>query len=633
MLTLANLHKSYAPQLLFEEVSLFVKRDDRLGFVGPNGAGKSTLFRILLGEEEPDGGQVTWERGSRFGFLPQESAPVGEESILEIATSGSTFAQVTSVEHHDYDAIDYSLEPKAQKILAGLGFLEGDGERPAKTFSGGWVMRAHLARLLVDEPDLLLLDEPTNHLDLAALLWFQDYLRQYRGGLIVISHDRAFLNAICTDIIELRGQKLYRWTGNYDSYLEQKAAHEEQQLALFKNQQREIAHHQRFVDRFGAKASLATRAKSKEKHIARLQAEAVSAPEGDDPRMRAFNFPQPERTGHRVMRLKDVRQAYGDKVIYEKLNFELERGEKMVLIGPNGAGKSTLLKILAGILPLEAGEREPGLRVRVGYFAQNRAETLDPRRTVLEEALSARNENPALTEQTARDMLGAFLFRGDDAVRKPVSVLSGGEKSRLVLAKLMLAPPNLLLMDEPTTHLDIPSIDALISALQAFEGTLVFISHDVHFIRAVARKVIHVESGRITPYAGNYDYFLEKSGFGDARAALTASTQANTGNAAKPRAKETSGYKSKDQKRAEAEQRRQLNALRKEVETLEQTIADLEKEQVMLAESLAEAAANNDSVRSKEIHAAMDTCASRIEAVTTEWEKKALELEAQSTED
>ena len=486
MLTLADLSKSYGPRTLFAEVTLFLQRQERLGFVGPNGAGKSTLFRILLGEEEADAGTLSWERGVRLGYLPQESMEVGEATVLEIAVGHSAALEDHSTEH--LAELDYAREPRAKKILAGLGFREGDHHRPAKTFSGGWMMRAHLARLLVDEPDLLLLDEPTNHLDLSALLWFQDYLTRYPGGLIVISHDRAFLNAICSGILELRRERLYRWTGNYDSYLVQKADHEHQQASLHKKQEREIARVQRFVDRFGAKASLATRAKSKEKQVERLKSVRIDAPVGDGPKIGGFSFPQPERTGHKVMTLTGVKQAYGDNIVYEHLDFEVERGQKLVLIGPNGAGKSTLLKILAGVLPLEAGTREPGLRVKVGYFAQNRLDNLDPRQTVLNEALSARAENPGVTEQMARDLLGAFLFRGDDAVNKHVSVLSGGEKTRLALVKLLLAPPNLLLMDEPTTHLDIPSIDALISAVQAYEGTLIFISHDVHFIRAYPKK-------------------------------------------------------------------------------------------------------------------------------------------------
>ena len=263
MLTIADVSKSYGTRTLFADVSLFIARSDRYGLVGPNGAGKTTLFNLILGEESPDDGTIEWERGADFGFLPQESAPVADETIIQIATSGKKLVPETD---DDYD-IDWTLEPRAKKILAGLGFREGDSDKQAKTFSGGWVMRAHLARLLVAEPALLLLDEPTNHLDLEALLWFQDYLSRYPGGLVVISHDRAFLNALCTGILELRGGTLNRYTGNYDDYMGEKEARKEQQAAAFKNQQREIAHLQRFVDRFGAKASMASRAKSKEKQI------------------------------------------------------------------------------------------------------------------------------------------------------------------------------------------------------------------------------------------------------------------------------------------------------------------------------------------------------------------------------
>ncbi|MFM7750618.1 MAG: ABC-F family ATP-binding cassette domain-containing protein, partial [Opitutaceae bacterium] len=338
MLTIADVSKSYGTRELFAEVSLFIARTDRLGLVGPNGAGKSTLFSLILGEERPDTGTIEWERGADFGFLPQESAPAGEETILHIATSGKKLQP----DEDDWD-IDYTLEPRARKILAGLGFKEGDAEKLAKTFSGGWVMRAHLARLLVAEPALLLLDEPTNHLDLEALLWFQDYLTRYPGGLVVISHDRAFLNALCTGMLELRGGRLNYYHGNYDDYLMEKEARKDQQAALFKNQQREIAHLQKFVDRFGAKASMASRAKSKEKQIERLQEVAVEEPQEELKRIN-FRFPQPPRSGLKVIELAKVQQAYGDHVVYRDLNFTAERGQRIVLVGPNGAGKSTLLK-------------------------------------------------------------------------------------------------------------------------------------------------------------------------------------------------------------------------------------------------------------------------------------------------
>src|SRR5476649_2778506 len=287
MLTIADVSKSYGTRTLFADVSIFVSRTDRYGLVGPNGAGKSTLFNLILGEEAPDTGTIEWERGASFGFLPQEIAPVGDETVLQIATIGKKLEP----ENDDDHDIDWTLEPRAKKILAGLGFREGDADLPAKTFSGGWVMRAHLARLLVSEPALLLLDEPTNHLDLEALLWFQEYLTRYPGGLVVISHDRAFLNALCTGILELRGGALERYTGDYDDFLRQKVERKEQQSARVKNQQREIAHLQKFVDRFGAKASLASRAKSKEKQIERLKDKAVEAPEEDVHKL-SFKFPQ-----------------------------------------------------------------------------------------------------------------------------------------------------------------------------------------------------------------------------------------------------------------------------------------------------------------------------------------------------
>src|SRR3954471_13796729 len=515
MLTIADVSKSYGTRELFRDVSLFIARTDRLGLVGPNGAGKSTLFNLILGEEKPDTGTIEWERGADFGFLPQESAPAGDETILHIATSGKKLEPTDD----DFD-IDYTLEPRAKKILAGLGFKEGDADKLAKTFSGGWVMRAHLARLLVAEPALLLLDEPTNHLDLEALLWFQDYLTRYPGGLVVISHDRAFLNALCTGMLELRGGRLHYYHGNYDNFLQEKEARKAQQAAQFKNQQREIAHLQKFVDRFGAKASMASRAKSKEKQIERLKDVAVEEP-WEDLKKINFKFPQPPRSGLKVIQLEHIQQAYGEHVVYRDLNFTAERGQKIVLVGPNGAGKSTLLKILADVIPIQGGTRELGSNVVPGYFAQNRVDNLKTTLTVFENVMELRTNENQLTEQQARAFLGAFLFRKDD-VHKPISVLSGGEKSRLALARLLVNPPNLLLMDEPTTHLDIPSIDALIGALKNYEGTFIFISHDVHFIRALAQNVLHVHSGRLTPYAGDYDYYLEKSKASDARAALTA---------------------------------------------------------------------------------------------------------------
>ena len=613
MLTIADVSKSYGTRTLFEDVSLFIARSDRYGLVGPNGAGKTTLFNLILGEEAQDSGTIEWERGANFGFLPQESAPIGDETVLQIATSGKKLVPETD---DDYD-IDWTLEPRAKKILSGLGFRETDFEKQAKTFSGGWVMRAHLARLLVAEPSLLLLDEPTNHLDLEALLWFQDYLSRYPGGLVVISHDRAFLNALCTGILELRGGTLNRYTGNYADYLTEKEARKEQQAAAFKNQQREIAHLQRFVDRFGAKASMASRAKSKEKQIERLEAVAVDEPQDDLKRIN-FKFPKPPRSGLKVVELAHVHQAYGDHVVYRDLNFTAERGQRIVLVGPNGSGKSTLLKILADVIPIQAGTRELGSNVVPGYFAQNRLDNLKADATVFENVMELRTNENQLTEQQGRAILGAFLFRKDD-VHKKVSVLSGGEKSRLALARLLVKPPNLLLMDEPTTHLDIPSIDALVGALREFDGTFIFISHDVYFIRALAQNVLHVHSGRLTPYAGNYDYYLEKSRATNERAALTAGfTDA--------RPVQASERKAEPPKAPARPSTANIKKLRIEVGHLEESVSKLEAKQNELAASLEAPETYSEPGKAQHLNRELSTVVDQLGAATAAWEKAASEL-------
>src|SRR6266404_4374771 len=545
MLTLSGMRKAYGERVLFADASLQVNREDRIGLVGPNGAGKTTLFSIILGEETSDEGKFSVERGVRIGYLPQENAPVGDETVIELATALTPeytrlrrLLKAWEADHptealhpedvHD-DAHDrfnqlggYRLEAKARQILAGLGFRDKDHDRPAREMSGGWVMRAHLARLLTHGPDLLLLDEPTNHLDLEALLWLQSYLQNYPGAILMISHDREFLNQLVGSIIEIRQSKLLRYRGNYDSYLEQREAHEQQQLAAFKHQEREIGRLMDFVNRFRAKNTKASQAQSKLKQIERM--DKVEAPTNDQRKI-DFEFPQPQRSGLRVIKLENIHQAYGENIVYRGMDFQAERGQRVVLVGPNGAGKSTLLKILAGVVTPQKGAHTLGHNVKAGYYSQYRVDMLDPNRTVLEEGLDTPQR---VTEQFVRTLLGSFLFRGDDVFKK-VSVLSGGEKSRLALVKLLLDPPNLLLMDEPTTHLDMPSIDALAFALDQFQGTLIFISHDVYFIRALANHVVHVNAGRLTHYPGGYQYYLDKTKAQSARAALTAGAISSSG--------------------------------------------------------------------------------------------------------
>src|SRR5882762_9652022 len=401
MLTLSGIKKAYADRVLFADATLQVNREDRIGLVGPNGAGKTTLFSIILGEEPADEGETSSERGVRIGYLPQENVPVGDETVIELATAITPeFTKLRRIlkawdanhpsealhpeEIHDdvHDRFNelggYRLEAKAKQILAGLSFREKDFERQAREMSGGWVMRAHLGRLLTEEPDLLLLDEPTNHLDLEALLWFQNYLKAYPGAILVISHDREFLNQLVGSIVEIRQSKLIRYRGNYDSYLEQRAAHEEQLLAAYKSQQREIGRMMEFVNRFRAKNTKASQAQSKLKQIDRM--EKVEAPTSDDRKI-GFQFPQPQRSGLKVIKLENIHQAYGENVVYRGADFQAGRGQRTVLVGPNGAGKSTLLKILAGVLTPQQGERTLGHNVRSAYYSQYRVEMLNPDRS------------------------------------------------------------------------------------------------------------------------------------------------------------------------------------------------------------------------------------------------------------
>ena len=651
MLTLSGIRKAYGERVLFADATLQVNRLDRIGLVGPNGAGKTTLFSFILGLDTPDAGQITFERGVSLGYLPQESAPAGDETVIELATAVTPeyvklrrILKAWEADHplealhpeeiHDdvHDRFNqlggYRLEAKARQILAGLGFRPGDLDRPAAEMSGGWVMRAHLGRLLTLEPDLLLLDEPTNHLDLVALLWFQDYLKTYPGAILIISHDREFLNQLVGSIVEIRQSRLWRYRGNYDDYLEQREAQEQQLIAAWKHQEREIARLMEFVNRFRAKNTKATQAQSKLKQIERM--ERIEAPAGEEAKI-DFEFPQPPRSGQRVIKLENVDHAYGDRVVYRGLNFEAERGQRIVLVGPNGAGKSTLLKLLAGVLTPQSGTRALGHNVKVGYYSQYRVDMLKPERTVLEEAL----DTPQLVgEQFARTLLGCFLFRGDD-VFKPVSVLSGGEKSRLALVKLLLDPPNLLLMDEPTTHLDISSIDALTYALDQFEGTLIFISHDVYFIRVLANHVVHINAGRLTRYPGGYEYYLDKIKAESARAALTASGAgaAQAHDSANPPSRPAPTTPSrKDQKRREAEQRqarsRERRAQQEVVRRLEEEIAQLEVRHRELVTELENPETYHNAGQAVRINRELLDIQQRLTELNPRWEQEATRLEA-----
>lgn len=637
MLTIVEMSKSFGPRELLRDASLQVNRGERLGLVGPNGAGKSTLINMILGREEPDRGEVTLDRRATVGYLPQETTPVHDETVLEVALSANPLLvearRALASDHHvtigdDHadphtvyaEAGGFELEARAKRILAGLSFRETDFERQAREMSGGWVMRAHLARLLVQEPDLLLLDEPTNHLDLHSLLWFQGHLQQYPGAILMVSHDREFLNRIVGSIVELRSAQLIRYRGNYDQYLEQRAANEANLVAAYENQQKEIARLMLFVERFRAKNTKAAQAQSKLKQIERM--EKVVLPDSQQAEV-SFRFPQPQRSGQRVLSLKGVDFSYGSKPIYRGLDFELQRGERMVLVGPNGAGKSTLLKLLGGVLPPAGGERMLGHNVRCGYYAQNRVEMLRMDRTVFEEASDTEQR---VTEQFIRTLLGCFLFSGDD-VHKPVRVLSGGEKSRLALVKILLDPPNLLLMDEPTTHLDMSSIEALLAALQQYEGTLVFISHDVYFIRELAEAVVHVEHGSVRRYAGDYAYYLEKS----VRDGLTVAGSAPIQPVAAPAAASRK-VATKEQRRIEAEERQARSRVRKEqqkrVTDLEKKITALETRMREIHTELENPETYKKGAIASQLNREHRALEIELEGLQPLWEKEATKLEA-----
>jgi ATP-binding cassette subfamily F protein 3 len=536
MLTIRDLKKSYGGRVLFEDASIQINYGERVALVGPNGAGKTTLFSIILKGEESDAGEIVRDEWTTIGFLPQEAEARGDETVLDIASGKAgeieqlektmealeAEGKVDVIEYYEaqgkYERLtDPGLEAKAKGMLRGLGYKDEDLGRCAKEMSGGWVMRAHLARILAMEPDLLMLDEPTNHLDLLSLLWLQNYLKTYSGALLMISHDLQFMDEVVQKVYDIDERQLIPYKGNYSDFQKQRQDRFDQQHRGWQNQQKEIEKTQKFINEFRSVASKASQVQSRVKQLDKL--EKIEKPQRPKKPFR-FQIPEPPRGGQHAITLEGIHQAYGDKKVYEGLDLMVERGERTVLVGPNGSGKSTLLKILAGVLEYQQGNRKLGHNAKIGYFSQHRSDTLDDNKTVLEEVMDAA---PEIREQEARGILGSFLFRKDEIYKKTV-VLSGGEKSRLNLVKFLVDPPNLLLMDEPTTHLDILSVESLILALGSYAGTLVFISHDVHFIRKLATKTLHVKDGVVKAYHGGYDYFIEKcGGFGDDERSLLTS--------------------------------------------------------------------------------------------------------------
>ncbi|GBF52557.1 ATP-binding protein of ABC transporter [Microcystis sp. 0824] len=531
MLRLERISKIYPTGEVLKDVTWEVKTGDRIGLVGVNGAGKSTQLKIIMGEVEPTAGEIIRPTSLHIGYLTQEfevdpRRTVREEFWTVFQEANQVHHQLIEIPQHmekadpeeldrlihqldrlqrQFEGLDgYGLEARIEKILPEMGFTIDDGDRLVSSFSGGWQMRMSLGKILLQTPDILLLDEPTNHLDLETIEWLEKFLKDLTTPMVIVSHDREFLDRLCTKIVETERGVSTTYLGNYSAYLQQKYEQQSAQLSAYERQQKELEKQQAFVDRFRASATRSTQAKSREKQLEKV--EKIEAPIADV-RTLKFQFPPAVRSGREVVTIKNLVHIYDDKILFLGANLEIERGDRVAFLGPNGAGKSTLLRLIVGLEPPTEGSIEIGKHnVIPSYFEQNQAEALDLTKTVLN---TIHDEVPDWKDVEVRSLLGRFLFSGETVLKK-VESLSGGEKARLALAKMLLAPANLLILDEPTNHLDIPAKEMLESALKVYEGTVLIVSHDRYFISQVANKIVEIRDGELIAYAGDYHYYLEK---------------------------------------------------------------------------------------------------------------------------
>jgi ATP-binding cassette, subfamily F, member 3 len=584
MLSVANITVQFGSKRLFEDVSFIVNPRDRIGLVGSNGTGKSTLLKIISGQVEPDNGQIAISKHTTVGYLPQDGITYRGKTIYDEVYSGigdisALKEEIDDVQHelevhpdktsdeymelvekhgelqHKFEDLDgFRVKSSIEKILEGLGFHASDFNRLTDEFSGGWQMRIALAKLLLKQPSVLLLDEPTNHLDIESLIWIESFLKSYEGAIILVSHDRTFLDNITNKTIEIYTGKVTIYSGNYSFYVKEKEIRKELLVKSYDNQQKYLKQQNRFIERFRSKNTKATAVQSRIKMLDKLDIIEIE----DEESAIQFHFPPATHSGRKVFELKNVSKSYGDNLVLKDVDFELERGEKVGLVGVNGAGKSTLARIIRGTEEIQHGTRKLGFQVELEYYSQHQADSLDPKNDVLG---TMDNVAKGDIRKQLRTILGSFLFKGDD-VFKPVSVLSGGEKSRLALATMLLKSSNFLILDEPTNHLDMSSKRVLMEALHSYTGTILIISHDREFLDGIVTKIIEVKDKNIKTYLGNCSYYLLKK---EEEKAEAEGILKNNKQPDKSPANGTPAKKTKEQKRAEAEARNKLYSVSKPV--------------------------------------------------------------------
>ncbi|MFA0964818.1 ABC-F family ATP-binding cassette domain-containing protein [Roseivirga sp. BDSF3-8] len=635
MLSINNLSYYIGDRPLYEEANLHIKPKDKIGLIGLNGTGKSTLLRLITGEYTPDGGEISYGNDCSIGFLNQDLLSYqSSESILSVAMGA--FAEALYVQEkinetlkemetnyrdelvdklaklqEKFEAMEgYTLQSRAEEILEGIGFRTEDLERPLQEFSGGWRMRVMLAKLLLEKPSLLMLDEPTNHLDLPSIQWVENYLRNYEGAIIVVSHDRQFLDNTITSIVEVSQQQLNQYSGNYTFFVEEKAMRDEIQQNAFENQQQKIKQTERFIERFRSKATKARQVQSRVKALEKMdRVEEVT----DTNVAINFDFRFNQQSGKQVMELEDISKGYGDLELLESTDARIMRGDKIALIGANGKGKSTLLRIIFG-MEKHAGLRKEGYNVITAFFAQHQLESLNIDNEIIEELKQA---GSGKTEQELRAVLGCFLF-SDEEVHKKIKVLSGGEKSRVALAKTIISEANFLMLDEPTNHLDMISENILIQALQQYQGTYVVVSHNRHFINEVANKIWYIEDKEIKEYPGTYKEYL----YWRSQVAPPPAEEKKE----KPK-KEEKPSRNQAQQEEYKELQRSLKKLQKSMEEHEQQIAKLEKEKKELEEKMAKPDIYGDPDKLLEVNEKYDGVKKLMEEQTEKWESVAMEID------